>query len=116
MTSNSPKNFDKAPVQKFGLQAEKPRSIYVYRLGEVKDEGTKVLLNKYKNLDQLKVDLAKILKFLPRLHPTKPLVSPDGKTTVESLDDLEDGKKYVAIRAGFKYETSKVPPAAFDKE
>jgi len=116
MATNSPKNFDKAPVQKFGLQAEKPRSIYVYRLGEVKDEGTKVLLNKYKNLDQLKVDLAKILKFLPRLHPTKPLVSPDGKTTVESLDDLEDGKKYVAIRAGFKYETSKVPPAAFDKE
>jgi len=69
------------------------------------------MLNKYKTLDQLKVAIAKELKMLPRLHPVNGLVTPSGGV-IEDLSQLEDKGKYIAIKAGFVFNASKVPSGA----
>eukprot|EP00823_Brevimastigomonas_motovehiculus_P009399 TRINITY_DN9063_c0_g1_i1.p1 TRINITY_DN9063_c0_g1~~TRINITY_DN9063_c0_g1_i1.p1 ORF type:complete len:113 (+),score=16.22 TRINITY_DN9063_c0_g1_i1:151-489(+) len=105
------KNFDKVPVSKFGMQSKKPIKIKAFKFAEMKDEGTDILLKNITKMEQLKKMLAEKLGLLPRLHPQKGIMTIEG-VVIDDLSELQDGGRYVCMKAGQTFQKDKVPSAA----
>jgi len=88
----------KTPIQKFGLQTEKAKVIYVYANGDKHHKGVKVTLHatKFKTFDQLKNNLTKEVKI--STGAVRQIFNTDGKV-IKTLGEFEDGGKYIAAGA-----------------
>jgi hypothetical protein len=79
--------------EKFGVQAEKPKSILLFRNGDKNFGGHKVLLKTFRNIDQLLANATDNVKLTT--GPCKKIYKSDLKTIVKSLDEFEDGECYL---------------------
>ena len=80
-------------AQKFGTQASKSAVIRLYRNGDKHHKGEELTVKGVKSIDQL-LDRASGLVKLPT-GAVRKLYKEGGKATVKSLDELEDGHKYL---------------------
>eukprot|EP00163_Fabomonas_tropica_P026329 TRINITY_DN4792_c0_g2_i1.p1 TRINITY_DN4792_c0_g2~~TRINITY_DN4792_c0_g2_i1.p1 ORF type:complete len:179 (+),score=63.24 TRINITY_DN4792_c0_g2_i1:129-665(+) len=95
--------------QKFGTQATKPRTVYVFRNGDKFHTGEKVTIKTtFRTFEQLLEEFTKVVKLVT--GPVKKVYKPNMKTRVKSLDDFEDGGKYLCV-GGEAPITDKVPKA-----
>jgi hypothetical protein len=99
------KNFNEAPVTKFGVQIEKPVKVTLWHGLDKHAQGQKLVVKDYRTMDQLLSKGCQMCSVSPQplfLH------SPDGKA-VKQLTDLEDGKDYIIIQSGAKYKADCLP-------
>ncbi|PRP88686.1 hypothetical protein PROFUN_02782 [Planoprotostelium fungivorum] len=86
------------PLEKFGTQGEKAKTIYAYRNADKHHAGVKVAVHprKFKNFDQLREHLSKEVK-LPT-GPVLKVLTVDGKS-IKDLEALEDEGSYICCGA-----------------
>eukprot|EP01001_Neometanema_parovale_P012036 NODE_8298_length_710_cov_135.473595_g8044_i0.p1 GENE.NODE_8298_length_710_cov_135.473595_g8044_i0~~NODE_8298_length_710_cov_135.473595_g8044_i0.p1 ORF type:complete len:152 (+),score=46.21 NODE_8298_length_710_cov_135.473595_g8044_i0:74-529(+) len=106
------KGFSEAPVQKFGLQVEKPSKIVLWNGLDKHAQGQKVVCTSFRTMDQLLAKACQVCSVSPQ--PTH-LHTPHGKA-VKHLTDLEDGKNYIVIQSGAKYNKASMPTALKKEE
>jgi len=82
-------------LQKFGTQAEKARKVIFFKNGEINHKGESLLISdkKFKTLDQLKVELAHVLKLS---MPVMKIYDKDLKL-VGDLAEVADAGRYIAV-------------------
>lgn len=105
------KAFGEAPVQKFGVQVDKPPKIIVWNGLDKHAQGKPVLVQNMRTLDQLITKCCQACNVSPQ--PTC-LHTPQGKP-VKSLEALEDGVDYVVIQSGARYRKESLPTALVQK-
>lgn len=99
------KNFGDAPVQKFGLQVDKPVKITCWNGLDKHATGQKIIVKDFRTMDQLLGKACQMCSVSPQpIH----LHTPEGKS-VKSLADLEDGVDYLVIQSGAKYKKESMP-------
>ena len=95
--------------QKFGVQATKPRVIQVFRNGDKHHKGEQVTIKAtFRTYQQLIDEFTKVVRLTT--GPVKKVVKADCKTLVKTLDDFEDGGKYLCCGAE-KIDMAKLPGA-----
>eukprot|EP01135_Chromosphaera_perkinsii_P001586 Nk52_evm56s207 gene=Nk52_evmTU56s207 len=125
-TSSAKRNFEvkkteiekpKKPVvqgklgdEKFGTQAEKPISFTLFRNHDKHHAGEKIILKKtFTGMDKLLAEATKVVK-LPTGAVMK-IYKPNCKSTIKSLEDLEDGGKYLCCSGEKPAPADKLPTA-----
>eukprot|EP01087_Luapelamoeba_hula_P005404 TRINITY_DN15480_c0_g1_i1.p2 TRINITY_DN15480_c0_g1~~TRINITY_DN15480_c0_g1_i1.p2 ORF type:complete len:142 (+),score=21.57 TRINITY_DN15480_c0_g1_i1:63-428(+) len=101
-------NFNKAPVQKFGLQTKPPPKVMVFKCGDKHDRGKEFLINKnFRTLDQLHQKVAQQIGFMPSIRG---LYTTDGRV-IRGLDEIEDRSMLLAVRQGETFSQERIPNA-----
>lgn len=101
------KNFGDAPVQKFGLQGDKPIAFFCWNGLDKHAQGQKVLTSNIRTFEQLVSKCTQVCNVSPQ--PTY-LHTPAGKP-VKSLEQIVDGAHYLVIQSGAKYNKASLPTA-----
>lgn len=85
-------------MEKFGVQADKAKVILCFRNGDKHHAGERMTVSnkKYKTYDQLLTDMTKTVK--PVTGAIRKVCTAEGKT-LNSMDEIEDGKSYVCCGA-----------------
>jgi len=107
--SKSKKPVVQSPLgqTKFGTQAAKSPVITLYRNGDKHHKGEQFTVKSIKNLEQL-LDKATQAVKLPT-GAVRKIYKEGGKVTVKSLDDLQDGAKYLCVGGERIAEEDKLP-------
>jgi len=84
--------------EKYGVQAEKAKVIYIYRNGDKHHKGEKFTINKknFKTFDQLLQGMTKSVKLVT--GAVRKIVTIDG-VPAKSFDDIIDGGQYICCAA-----------------
>eukprot|EP01004_Peranema_trichophorum_P010493 NODE_9293_length_604_cov_45.889813_g8660_i0.p1 GENE.NODE_9293_length_604_cov_45.889813_g8660_i0~~NODE_9293_length_604_cov_45.889813_g8660_i0.p1 ORF type:complete len:159 (-),score=36.40 NODE_9293_length_604_cov_45.889813_g8660_i0:127-573(-) len=101
------KNFSEAPIQKFGVQAERPTKFTCWNGLDKHATGQKILLANIRTMDQLVAKCCTSCNVSPQ--PTF-LHTPEGKA-IKNLDDIQDSEDYLVIQSGAKYKKESLPTA-----
>jgi len=94
-------------TQKYGTQASKSISVTLYRNGDKHHGGEKIMVKGFKTFEQF-LDKASTTVKLPT-GAVRKVYKNDLRHQVKSLDDLEDGARYLAC-GGEKPIESALPP------
>mmetsp|Transcript_131791 Transcript_131791/g.185930 ORF Transcript_131791/g.185930 Transcript_131791/m.185930 type:complete len:152 (-) Transcript_131791:82-537(-) len=109
--SGHAKNFSDAPVQKFGMQVDKPVTFTCWNGLDKHAVGQRVVLQNIRTMDQLVTRCCQKCTVSPQ--PTY-LHSPAGKP-IKTLDAIEDGADIIIIQSGAKYKKESLPAALRQK-
>jgi len=99
------KNFSEAPIQKFGLQVDKPVKITLWHGLDKHAQGQKLVVKDFRTMDQLLGKGCQVCSVSPQ---PKYVHTPEGKP-VKTLGELEDGKDYIIVQSGAKYKAECLP-------
>uniref|UniRef100_A0A7S4CRQ1 EF-hand domain-containing protein n=1 Tax=Eutreptiella gymnastica TaxID=73025 RepID=A0A7S4CRQ1_9EUGL len=101
------KNFDSAPVQKFGLQTDKPTQFICWNGLDKHATGQKIVMSNVRTMEQLVTKCTQACNVSPQpmyLH------TPSGKP-VKTLEQIHEGQHYIVIQSGAKYARERLPTA-----
>eukprot|EP00760_Papus_ankaliazontas_P014175 PhM_4_TR15971/c1_g1_i1/m.98034 len=110
-TSTHAKNFNVAPVRKFGLQTEGPFWITVWPGLQRQGGPTKVLMQNCRTMAQLLEKVCRDTRVQPQ---PSVLYTPDGRA-ISSLNDIRPGLDYLVVPSGTTYREDSVPTALLQK-
>ena len=94
---------------KFGVQASKVASVTLFRNGDKHHKGEQLTVKGFKSLEQL-LDKATTVVKLPT-GAVRKLYKEGGKVSVKSLDELQDGCKFLCVGGEKIADDDKLPAA-----
>eukprot|EP01112_Ceratiomyxa_fruticulosa_P002367 TRINITY_DN1248_c0_g3_i2.p1 TRINITY_DN1248_c0_g3~~TRINITY_DN1248_c0_g3_i2.p1 ORF type:complete len:267 (+),score=56.08 TRINITY_DN1248_c0_g3_i2:248-1048(+) len=107
------RSYEKGTPEKFGVQTDKGKIINCYRNGDKHHSGVRIIVHptKFKSFDQLREHMTKLVG-LPT-GAVRKVYTPEGRP-IKTLEEIEDGKKYVCCGAE-PFNRELLPTAAKDE-
>ena len=99
------RNFNEAPIEKYGLQADKPAKFRCWNGLDKHAEPQTIVTSNIRTMDQLISKCCVACKVNPQ--PTKLYTA--GGRPIRSLDSISNNGTYVAIQKGARFNPDKLP-------